>query len=101
MVEYKDRRNNKVYKSINRPLTILGVERKLFFTAAMIGAATFNLMGSFVGGVLVFAVLFALGVWATKTDPKILHILLNSAKYKTQYSPIKFKPIRIKRIVHD
>ena len=101
MAESKFGRINKVYKSINRPLTILGVERKLFFAAAMMGAATFNLMGSFVGGIMVFVTLFALGSWATKTDPKILHILLNSAKYKTQYCPIKFKPIRIKRLIHD
>jgi type IV secretory pathway TrbD component len=101
MTEYKDGRVNKVYKSINRPLTILGVERKLFFAAAMMGAATFNLMGSFVGGILVFVTLFALGSWATKTDPKNLHVLLNSAKYKSQYCPMKFKPIRIKRITHD
>ena len=101
MAEYKMGRINKVYKSINRPLTILGVERKLFFAAAMMGAATFNLMGSFVGGILVFVVLFALGGWATKTDPKILHILLNSTKYKAQYCPMKFKPITVKKPIHD
>ena len=94
-------RTNRVYKSLNRPLTILGVERKLFFCAAVMGAATFNLMGSFLGGILVFAALFMLSQTATKTDPQILHILLNSSRFKSQYCPMKFKAITVKRTLHD
>lgn len=94
-------RTNRVYKSLNRPLTILGVERKLFFCAAVIGAATFNLMGSFLGGILVFSVLFVMGQTATKSDPQILRILLNSSKFKSQYCPMKFKAITVKRTLHD
>jgi type IV secretory pathway VirB3-like protein len=90
-------RTNRVYKSLNRPLTILGVERKLFFCAAVMGAATFNLMGSFLGGLLVFAALFMLGQTATKTDPQILRILLNSSKFKSQYCPVKFRAIAVRR----
>ena len=48
------RRVNPVYRSISRPLTILGAERKLFFFAMCIGAGTFNLLGSLLGGVLMF-----------------------------------------------
>ena len=40
------RRINKVHRSLSRPLTILGAERKLFFFAMCLGAATFNLLGS-------------------------------------------------------
>jgi type IV secretory pathway VirB3-like protein len=94
-------RTNRVYKSLNRPLTILGVERKLFFCAAVMGAATFNLMGSFLGGILVFAALFMLGQTATKTDPQILRILLNSSRFRAQYCPLKFKAITVKRTLHD
>ena len=86
-------RINPVYKSLNRPLTHLGVERKLFFFAAVIGAATFNMMGSFLGGILVFAALYLFAQAATKTDPQILRILLNSSKFKSQYCPVKFNPI--------
>ena len=94
-------RTNRVYKSLNRPLTILGVERKLFFCAAVVGAATFNLMGSFLGGLLVFGALFMLSQSATKTDPQILRILLNSSKFRSQYCPMKFKAITVKRSLHD
>jgi type IV secretory pathway TrbD component len=34
------RRVNPVYRSLSRPLTILGAERKLFFFAMCIGAGT-------------------------------------------------------------
>ena len=90
-------RINPVYKSVNRPLTILGVERRLFFFAAILGSATFNLFGSFLGGLLILGVLMIFGAWATRTDPKILYILMNSTKYKAQYCPVKFEPIKVRR----
>ena len=37
-------RSNPVFRSLNRPLTILGAERKLFFFALMMGAGVFNLL---------------------------------------------------------
>src|SRR6267154_2413957 len=36
------RRINLVHRSLSRPLTILGAERKLFFFSLCLGAATFN-----------------------------------------------------------
>src|ERR1700682_5534645 len=84
-----------VYRSLNKPLTIAGAERRLFFLAVVIGGATFNLFGSFLGGLLMFAVLYILARWATVTDPQILRILLNSSKFRTQYDPAKrdFPPL--------
>lgn len=52
------RRINATHKAINKPLTILGAERKLFFVALIMGAAAFNLFGSLPGGLLVFGSLF-------------------------------------------
>ena len=51
------RRINLVHRSLSRPLTILGAERKLFFFSLCLGAATFNLLGSLLGGLLVFLLL--------------------------------------------
>ena len=48
------RRINLVHRSLSRPLTILGAERKLFFFAMCLGAGTFNLLNSLFGGVLIF-----------------------------------------------
>ena len=92
------RRVNPVYRSISRPLTILGAERKLFFFAMCVGAGTFNLLGSLFGGILMFLMLYFAARWATETDPQILRFLLTSPRLRTQYDPSKFSPISIRRI---
>ena len=91
------RRINKVHRSLSRPLTILGAERKLFFFAMCLGAATFNLLGSLLGGLLMFLLLFAMARSATQTDPQILRFLLSAAHLRGQYDPMKFSPIVIRR----
>lgn len=94
------RRINMVHRSLSRPLTILGAERKLFFFAMCVGAGTFNLLDSFLGGVLMFLLLYFFARWATKTDPQILRFLLTSPKLRTQYDPAKFSPISIRKVNH-
>jgi type IV secretory pathway TrbD component len=83
-----------VYKSMNKPLTIAGAERRLFFLALIMGGATFNFFGSLLGGIVMFVALFFFARWATATDPEILRILLNSSKFKRQYDPAKLGPVR-------
>ena len=78
-----------VYRSLNRPLTILGAERRLFFLALAVGGGAFNLFGSLLTGLLMFAVLYGFGRWATVADPRILRILLNSSKFRARYDPAK------------
>mgnify|MGYP003395682769 CR=1 FL=1 len=94
------RRVNQVYRSISRPLTILGAERKLFFFAMCVGAGTFNLLNSLLGGVLMFLLLYFFARWATETDPQILRILLTSPKLRTQYDPMNFTPIVVRKDGH-
>jgi type IV secretory pathway TrbD component len=94
------RRMNPVHRSVSRPLTILGAERKLFFFAMCVGAGTFNLLGSLLGGLLMFLLLYAVARWATAADPQILRLLLASARVRTQYDPVKFAPVAVRRIPH-
>ena len=91
------RRVNSVYRGLNTPLTLLGVERRLFFFALVMGAAVFNLLHTFIGGILIFTLLYWFARWATKTDPQILRLVMNSAKTRTQYDPMKFAPAQIRR----
>ena len=91
------RRINKVPRSLSRPLTILGAERKLFFYAMCLGAATFNLLGSLLGGLAIFLLLYVLARWASQTDPEILRLLLTAATLHTQYDPMKFSPLLVRR----
>ena len=62
-----------------------------------LGAATFNLLSSLLGGILMFLLLYFAARWATQTDPQILRFLLAAAKLRTQYDPAKFTPISIRR----
>lgn len=89
-------RTNRVYKVMNRPLTILGAERRLFFVALLSGAGIFNLVHSLAGGVLLFVVGLIASQRATKFDPEILRILLNSAKFKARYDPMKWEPLEVR-----
>ena len=89
-------RTNRVYKVMNRPLTILGAERRLFFVALLAGAGIFNLVHSLAGGVLLFVVGLIAAQRATKFDPEILRILLNSTRFKSRYDPMKWEPLEIR-----
>jgi len=91
----ENRRVNRVHRSLSR--TILGAERKLFFFAMCLGAATFNLLNSLFGGLLIFLLLYVLARWATQTDPQILRFLLAAARLRQQYDPMKFSPVRLRR----
>jgi hypothetical protein len=86
---------NPVYKSINKPLTVWGVERRLFFVAMVMGSATFTCFSSVVGAALMFTLLYLLARYATRVDPEILRILMNSSRFRTQYDPLKrdFYPV--------
>jgi type IV secretory pathway TrbD component len=76
-----------VYRSMNKPLTIWGAERRLFFLALILGGATFNFFGSLLGGLLMFASLYLFARWATVSDPQMLRILLNSSGFRVRYDP--------------
>ena len=78
-----------VYKALHRPLTLWGVDRRLFFFALLLGAATFNLFYSFLGGLLMFAGLYGFALWAIRQDTEMLHILLSSSALRRRYDPGK------------
>jgi type IV secretory pathway VirB3-like protein len=84
-----------VYKALHRPLTICGVDRRLFFLAMLLGAATFNLFYSFVAGLLMSAGLYGFARWATWRDPDMLRILLASAGTRRRYDPGKHRRVDV------
>jgi type IV secretory pathway TrbD component len=78
-----------VYKALHRPLTLWGVDRRLFFLALTAGAAVFNLFYSFLAGIFTFAGLYVFALYATKRDPEMLRILLTSSGFKTRYDSLQ------------
>lgn len=83
------RRGNRVYKSLHKPLTYLGVERTLFCFVCVGAVGAFNLFNSLLAGVAVFIGGFAFGHWVTNTDPAFLRILAKSERYKARYDAAK------------
>jgi type IV secretory pathway TrbD component len=88
-------RRSQVFKSLNRPLTILGAERRLFFVSLVTSGAIFSLMHSLLGGMLVFAVGVVAAQRLTRYDVELLRVLLNSAKFRTRYDPMKSSSLEI------
>lgn len=76
-----------VYRTLNKPMTLLGVERRLFFFIVVVSFLLFHLTAALVPAVVLFGVLWACARAATQTDPQILRILINSNRFGTRYDP--------------
>jgi type IV secretory pathway TrbD component len=88
-------RSNRVFKSLHKPLTYLGVERTLFFFVCAAAVAGFNLFNSILAGLAIFLGGFAFGHWATDSDPAFLRILARSERYKLRYDAAKQQVPRV------
>jgi type IV secretory pathway TrbD component len=82
-------RRNRVFRSLHKPLTYLGVERTLFFFICVAAVGCFNLFNSLLAGLAVFLGGYAFGSWVTNSDPAFLRILARSEKYKLRYDAAK------------
>jgi len=82
-------RKNRVFKSLHKPLTYLGVERTLFYFVCVGAVGAFNLFNSILAGIAVFIGGFAFGHWVTNSDPAFLRILARSERYKARYDAAK------------
>jgi type IV secretory pathway TrbD component len=85
-----------VFKAMNRPLTALGAERRLFFVALISGGAVFSLLHSLLGGLGLFTVGVIIARIATKHDVEIMRVLFNSGKFRRRYDPMKQEAIEIR-----
>ena len=77
-------------KALNKPLLIVGVDRKLaglaFIFAVIIGA---NDGGSKIAAVVAFIAMCAIGRRLTRMDPNIFLVLNQIRKQKSFYDPAK------------
>ena len=94
------RRSNPVYKTLNKPLTIMGVERTLFATALFTGGGFQVLFSSLLGAIVIFVILLTLARIATRRDPKMLVFIIQamSRTFRAEYDPCKYKPATVRRI---
>ena len=76
-------------RSLARPLTVMGCERRVFILAATFGAATFNVLDSLPAGLLLFVTGYAVGWLGTRSDPHMLQVARAAANAKVRYDPAK------------
>ena len=96
-----DARVSPVFKAMNRPLTVLGAERRLFFVALISGGAIFSLLHSLFGGIALFVIGVVIARRTTKYDVEILKVLFNSGKFRRRYDPMKREETQIRIASRD
>jgi len=79
-------------KSLNKPLVIAGVDRRLaglcFLIAVIVGASSDAMTAKLIAGVL-FVLLCGLGRRLTQIDPNIFEVMNHYRKQKGLYDPAK------------
>ncbi len=78
-----DRR--RVYKAAYQPMTLLGVDRRLLFLSAMMGAAVFNVFQAFLGGILTGLCLWFVAWRMHRADPRLIDILIAARGQRRAY----------------
>jgi type IV secretory pathway TrbD component len=86
-----------VYASVNRPLTIGGADRRLFFVAVVLGGGTFTFFGSLLAGLVMFLVLYLAARAITQRDPQLIRIVLRSGAARRRYDPGKLAYLTVVR----
>ena len=73
------------YAVLSQPLTILGVERRFFLLAAVLGAGLWNAVNSLFAGILVFGGMYAAGWFAWRYDPHMVSVIRTAVRYRSRY----------------
>jgi len=89
-----------VYKTLNKPLTIMGIERSAFATALFAAAGFQVLFSNFSGALIIFAILLYFARLLTYKDPMMLLFIVQAmtGAFKSYYDPCKYKPLTIRRV---
>jgi type IV secretory pathway TrbD component len=80
---------NPTFRSLNHPLLLLGVERKLFFVLVTTSFALFNLSGALVPALVLFSVALTGARLAERKDRQYFRILMNSQRWRVRYDPAR------------
>ena len=91
------------YQSLNKQFLIAGVEKKLFFLIAAL-TTPFAAAGHFtswrlnVTTVVLFALVYSVGVVITRIDPQMFEIYKRHIRYNTYYHPLSRVGAKLGRI---
>jgi type IV secretory pathway TrbD component len=89
---------NPVFRSLNRRMLLMGVERRLFFFLVTVCFGLFVVSNALLPSLLLFIILWAGVRYVENTDPQLLRIMLNSRKVAVRYDPAKLQPKYLLRV---
>ncbi len=78
------------YAALNRPLTVLGVERRLFLLGATLAVAVWNATASLVAGGVIFTGCYGAGWLAGRRDPAMLAVIRAASRHPARFDPGKW-----------
>jgi type IV secretory pathway TrbD component len=81
-------RTNPVYRAVNKPLTVGGVERRMF-GIVMIGGLLVLIAFGMTGAAITFGLLFVTARWATKEDYQLPRIVMTARRFRSVYDPAR------------
>ncbi len=73
------------YGVLSEPLKVLGVERRFFLLAMIVGGGIWNAVNSLLGGLLIFGVMYAAGWFAWRYDQNLLNVVRLAIRYRNRY----------------
>ncbi len=85
-----DQTINPVFRGLNRPLLILGIDRRLFFALLTSSFALFVVMSALLSSLILFVLLWSGAKLARSIDTQFFRIALNSRRQAVRYDPAKF-----------
>ena len=80
---------HRVYRSLNQPLTILGIERRLFMATVSLAGAMWLMFDSLVVSAALGVVLCGMARVATRRDPQMLPIVMSGLRSRRRFDAFK------------
>lgn len=76
-----------VFRALDKPLTILGVERKFFFSILILSFGLFQASKVLLPALMVFFILWLIAKAAMQSDPRLFEILIRGSRFASRYDP--------------
>ena len=73
------------YGVLTQPLTILGVERRFFLMASVVGAGLWNAVNSLLLGAVTFVLMYVAGFLAWRYDEHMVLVVRAAVRYRSRY----------------
>lgn len=84
------------YKVLNRTLTVMGIEKRIYYTILALSGATYFSIHQWKTTLALFVIGEFLGFLATRADDKFLDVWRRVLRVKSSYDPIKHEAFSVR-----